>query len=62
MRRVWVVFSHVWLAEGVDEQRLFLMKLDGMGTRLDAKRAAGASAYLYDLRETKANGLPVPEH
>ncbi|MGE5611883.1 MAG: glycosyltransferase family 39 protein [Bacillota bacterium] len=56
LRRVWVVFSHVWFAEGVDEQRLFLMKLDGMGNRLDAKLATGASAYLYDLSEAKAGG------
>ena len=47
--RVWLVFSHVYRQSGVDEEKLFLYFLDGMGTRLDSHTAPGAAAYLYDL-------------
>ncbi len=47
--RVWVVFSHVWVANGVNEEKLFLLFLDAMGTRRDSFSAPGASVYLYDL-------------
>jgi hypothetical protein len=48
--RVWIIFSHVHVGSGVDERRLFLDYLDGMGTRLEAFEEPGASAFLYDLR------------
>lgn len=47
--RVWILFSHVQIWSGVDERRLFLEHLDGMGKRLEAFERPGASAYLYDL-------------
>jgi hypothetical protein len=47
--RVWILFSHVYRDGGVDEERLFLDYLDGIGTRQDAFQAVGASVYLYDL-------------
>jgi len=49
-RRVWVVFSHIWVANGVDEEKLFSLFLDKMGTRFDSFKAPGAAVYLYDLR------------
>jgi len=48
-KRVWILFSHIYRGERVDEERLFLDYLDTMGTRLDSSRAPGASVYLYDL-------------
>lgn len=48
-KRIWILFSHVWDGNGVDEQKLFLNLLDGMGTRLDSFAMPGAAAYLYDL-------------
>jgi uncharacterized membrane protein len=54
-RRVWVVLSHVYpfyfgQSAGFDGERLVLDYLEGMGTRLDSVRAAGASAYLFDFQ------------
>ena len=48
--RVWIIFSHVNIWQGVDERRLFLEHLDAEGTRLAAFEQPGASAFLYDLR------------
>jgi hypothetical protein len=48
--RVWIIFSHVHIGNGVDERRFFLEHLDRMGTKLEAFEEPGASAYLYDLR------------
>ena len=50
--RVWVLFSHIWVGDGVDEEQFFLHQLDGMGKRLDSYRSTGARAYLYDLSVT----------
>jgi hypothetical protein len=47
--RVWVLFSHVYRDGGVDEERLFLDYLDGIGKREDAFQTVGASVYLYNL-------------
>lgn len=47
--RVWLLFSHIWIGDGVDEEQFFLRQLDGMGKRLDTYRSTGARAYLYDL-------------
>ncbi len=47
--RVWIVFSHVNIWDGVDERKFFLEYLDSMGTRLEAFEKLGASAFLYDL-------------
>jgi hypothetical protein len=48
-KRVWLLFSHVYSDEQVNEERFFLYYLDRIGIRLDAFKADGASAYLYDL-------------
>jgi hypothetical protein len=48
--RVWVIFSHVFSWNGVDERDLFLRYLDRMGTRRDTFGKPGASAFLYDTR------------
>jgi hypothetical protein len=47
--RVWLLFSHVWQGNGVDEEKLFLFRLNRLGQQLDAKQTSGAAAYLYDL-------------
>ncbi|UCG92201.1 MAG: glycosyltransferase family 39 protein [candidate division WOR-3 bacterium] len=49
VQRVWIVFSHIATWGGVDEEKLFLSYLNILGTPLDAFRASGASAYLYNL-------------
>lgn len=49
-RRVWVIFSHNWSSNGVDEPAYALHVLDGIGTRKDAHLEYGAAAYLYELR------------
>jgi hypothetical protein len=59
--RVWIIFSHVNVFLGIDEQRLILEQLDAAGTRLDAFEQPGASAYLYDLSpHHSANGSALP--
>lgn len=55
--RVWILFSHIWNASGVDEELLFLDYLDSIGKRLESSRATGASVYLYDLSTQGAAGL-----
>jgi hypothetical protein len=48
--RVWIVFSHVFSWNGVDEEDLFLRFLDRIGARQDSFGRPGASAFLYDTR------------
>lgn len=48
--RVWIVFSHIYNWEDVDERKLFLYFLDQMGTRIDSCPSQEAAVYLYDLR------------
>jgi hypothetical protein len=45
--RAWIVFAHTCDWCPVDEERYFLVHLDGIGRREDQVRASGASAYLY---------------
>ncbi len=47
--RRWFVFAHTQAQDGSDEEKPLLSMLDGIGRRVDAFRAPGASAYLYDL-------------
>lgn len=47
--RVWLLFSHVWRKNGVDEEKFFLYHLDSIGNRLDHFISDGAAVYLYDL-------------
>jgi hypothetical protein len=50
--RVWVLFSHIWTGDGLQEETLFLDHLDRLGVRLDSYRSTGARAYLYDLSQS----------
>jgi hypothetical protein len=50
--RVWVLFSHIWIGDGLQEEAWFLDHLDGLGVRLDSYRSTGARAYLYDLSQS----------
>jgi hypothetical protein len=47
--RVWILFSHVATAFGVDEERLFTSYLNTWGELVAAHHESGAAAYLYDL-------------
>jgi len=49
--RVWLLFSHVYTHQGVNEEKFFLNYLDRTGTKLDASKSVGASVYLYDLND-----------
>jgi hypothetical protein len=58
--RIWVLFSHIWIGDGIDEEQFFLAHLDRIGTRLDVFRARQARVYLYDLSETsRQNRIPL---
>ena len=48
--RVWVIFTHNWTGDGVDEMAYALHTLDSMGVRMGVHLEYGASAYLYELR------------
>jgi hypothetical protein len=56
--RVWVLFSHIWIGDGINEEQVFLQHLDRMGKRLDSYSSIGARAYLYDL---SLASLPDPK-
>jgi len=49
-KRVWVIVTHPYSGDGVDEEVLALHVLDNMGKRVDAHAEYGAVAYLYQLR------------
>jgi hypothetical protein len=58
--RVWVLFSHVWTSDNINERAFILNHLDAIGRRLDqfevravgsvGLEASDAGVYLYDLR------------
>ena len=48
-KRVWVLFSHVWKGNGINEEKFFLFKLNNIGKCIDSYHEKGASAYLYVL-------------
>jgi 4-amino-4-deoxy-L-arabinose transferase-like glycosyltransferase len=48
-RRVWLLFSHVYRDNGVDEEKHFLHALDEIGKRVETRTTTGASLYLYQL-------------
>lgn len=50
-RRVWILFSHIWIGDGLEEEDMSVQYLDSLGRRLDRFSAKGARAYLYDLSE-----------
>ena len=55
-KRVWVLFSHIMIPDGVREERLFLQHLDHVGRRLEVHNSTDARAYLYDLSAPPAPG------
>ena len=47
-KRVWMIFSHVYASNGVNEELLFLNYLNSIGgIQIDKYQTVGASAYLY---------------
>ena len=48
-KRVWILFSHVYTLEGIDEEKFFLYNLNNIGTELENFKSTGASVYLYNL-------------
>jgi uncharacterized membrane protein len=52
-KRVWILFSHVYKRNGIDQKQFFLYHLDSIGTRLDSFISKGASVYLYDLSKSQ---------
>ncbi len=51
--RVWFLFSHNCYWCVVNEEAYFLSHLDELGARVDAFKAPGASAYVYNLALTR---------
>ncbi len=56
--RVWVMFSHVRSPGGVNEEDAFVAYLDSIGKQLSYHKSHGASAYLYDLGDQRAEESP----
>ena len=57
--RVWVLFAHLNIDTGIDEETLLLDQLDHKGKRVDSFKSLGAAAYLYDfnpLEQARASG------
>jgi len=52
--RAWVVFYHVRVRDGVNDERWLLDQLDRLGKQRDHVSFPGASAYLYDLQPNPA--------
>ena len=51
-RRVWILFSHIWIGDGLQEEDMSVQYLDRLGKRLDRFSATGVRAYLYDLGQS----------
>ena len=49
-KRLWVIFSHDFNWEGLDEEKFFLGYLKTIGRQVSAFKARGAEIYLFDLR------------
>jgi hypothetical protein len=47
--RLWIVFSHVYDWDEIDERRFILDYLDTVGRKIDGTEHMGAFGYLYDL-------------
>lgn len=52
--RVWLLFSHVRKIKGMSEEEFMTRYLDGFGARVERFGQAGASAYLYELKNARA--------
>jgi len=48
-RRIWLLFSHPEIRNGIADEDMILEQFDEVGTRLDAFQGTRTSAYLYDL-------------
>lgn len=51
-RRVWILFSHIWIGDGLQEEDMSVQYLDRLGKRLDRFSATGVRAYLYNLGQS----------
>ncbi len=49
--RVWVLFSGVWRAKGLDEEEVFLETARGLGMVKQQQAFAGVNIYLFDFSE-----------
>jgi hypothetical protein len=47
--RVWVLFSHIYNWNDIDEEEYFLEELNNLGIKLQSHKHTGASLYLYNL-------------
>lgn len=52
-KRVWILFTHVYKRNGIDQKQFFLYHLESIGKRLDSYESDGASVYLYDLSKSQ---------
>jgi hypothetical protein len=57
---VWLFFSHVNAANGVNVEQYLVPQLDPVGRRLVVERRRGASVYLYDLSPSAAANVAKP--
>ena len=49
--RVWVLFSHADVSNGINEEQFFVRMLDRVGARVEQRQETGASVYLYNLSD-----------
>ena len=54
--RVWVMFSGVWRAKGLDEEEVFLAAARSRGVEKESKSFTGVRIYLFDFSEYRAPG------
>ncbi|MBN1574048.1 MAG: glycosyltransferase family 39 protein [Deltaproteobacteria bacterium] len=53
-KRVWVIFSHIYREETIEEmKRSYLDRLDKAGRRVDSFNSVASSVFLYDLSADK---------
>jgi len=50
-KRVWVLFSGVWRAKGLDEEEVFLETARSIGVVRQQEAFAGVNIYLFDFSE-----------
>ncbi len=48
-KKVWVLFSHVWIVDGESEQTSLLLLMNRQGKELESVPSTGAALYLYDF-------------
>ena len=53
--RVWVLFSHIYRANGVDEEKFFIYHLNKIANEVRHFKAPGAAVYLYKFKKNVCN-------